>query len=189
DGNDNWYFTAELAGLNALLNNPLGETEVEINELELLTIHREGFEGWKSYAMPAVGNTPSELGQAIRNIYGADAHGLFTNTAGLIKFAQDVIKLGADEAQLFGQAAIKDLETIFKWISSFAENLGSKWMVRLPYSCIRIDPESGLDIYTEEPTNEGGWTESSEVIGLPHPSIYTDWFAQEDGRLGCFVGY
>jgi len=62
-----------------------------------------------------------------------------------------------------------DVKTIYQWVQEYArENLGSKWAVRVPFTCCYPDLENQTTRITESPTNDGGWTEVCEVLGLPN---------------------
>lgn len=82
----------------------------------------------------------------------------------------------------------KDKETIYKWIAGFASNFGSKYAVRVPYTAPYFDSESQTVQFSETPTTEG-WTEEANIIGLPHGTVYSDFFSSEDGRVNAFARF
>ena len=69
------------------------------------------------------------------------------------------------------------------------------FMVRVPWLRARYQIDSttvaytvaDLGVaYTDEPT-DGGWSESSTILGLANPSIYIDALRQEDGKIKPFA--
>lgn len=96
----------------------------------------------------------------------------------------------ADITNLVYKRRIADEEKIYQWISNFAnEFYGKKFSVRVPYSCASINTESLIVNYSEQPTNDGGWTEEPTVIGLPNGTYFTDYFTNEQNKIGCFTRF
>jgi hypothetical protein len=87
------------------------------------------------------------------------------------------------------EATISDMQTIFAFVNQYAQEFyGKKFTVRLPYTCVKQEDDSLAIVTTEQPT-QSGWTEYPTVLSLPHPTSYTDFFAEDNGKLMCFVAY
>lgn len=88
----------------------------------------------------------------------------------------------------YGQKA--DVEKIYNWIQNFAsEYYGKKFAVRVPYSCIYIDPESNQILSSEQPTQDGGWTEMTGVLGLGLNSPELTFFRNDTNKIETIVAY
>ena len=79
---------------------------------------------------------------------------------------------------------------IYRIILQYAQTFfGRKFLVKLPYLCIRA---SNTGPYTLEtnwgPARDGGWYEGS-VLGLLPGSAYLEHFRQDDGKIVGFVGF
>ena len=197
DTNGMWQFYADLTVLNTQLNFPLAINTALITELELLS----ALGGPDSWAMMAA-ETNSQLflasPQMNRSILNAQVLVDWTNNGILSQIPGprpiDMINLKADTAEQIFQGEIDaDNNAIYEFVASYARNYyGRKYMVRLPYTTAKADPESALNgglpvITTTEQPSDGGWTDAFAVLGLPNPSVLTDFFTLQDNRLGCFV--
>lgn len=197
DANGWWYFNAPTDDLALQLYNPkynrvIGSTLV-IHEKELLAA-ASGIDAWMAWA----GEQNTELWQAL----SVDSGGA-NDIAHLIDMVKNVPLAGnafrpadwiAMRPNIFQPQNDTDfdLEVIqigFAWIEKFVKDFyGKRYQVRVPFTCGRLDVESGAILTSEEPT-DGGWTEMATVLGLSHPSIYTDAFTLEDNRLGAFCRF
>lgn len=86
----------------------------------------------------------------------------------------------------------KDLRVIHKWVESYARDyLGKRFAVRVPFTCCNYDSETNRIRMSDHPTNEGGWTEMTSVIGLANlPGQYLEplgKFRDELNRIKPFV--
>lgn len=192
---DKWRFTVDCSALNLTITNPIGGNSLTLVEDELQAA-LGGYDSWLSY----IGSVETESYLALVDA-GYEVRGK-NDATHLTKVIDEVGAQFADEVQ--PQDAIssnlkvapdlndfiaKDMEKIFNFISSYATDYyGVKFMVRIPYTCKRTDSESGLVITSEEPS-DGGWTTQDNVLSLPNPSVLTDFFSLEDGRIGCFVRF
>ncbi len=87
------------------------------------------------------------------------------------------------------EATLADIQTIFAFVNQYAqEYYGKKFTVRLPYTCVKQEDETLTIITSEQPT-QSGWTEHPTILNLPHPTPYTDFFAEDNGKISCFVAY
>lgn len=95
------------------------------------------------------------------------------------------------------QAELADLEAIF-WgkITEIYQRIyqyatvyfGRKFLIKLPYLCIKMDDDTPYTIQTNWQTVDSGWF-SGGVLGLFPGSIYLERFRQDDGRITAFVGF
>lgn len=84
----------------------------------------------------------------------------------------------------------QDKDKIFQFISNLLnEYYGKKFSVRVPYTSVVQDPESLVKTFSEQPTNDGGWTEETGIIGLPNGSAFTDFFTNEQNKLTAFARF
>jgi len=84
----------------------------------------------------------------------------------------------------------QDTEKLYQWVSNFARNnYGLKYAVRVPFSCVYVDPESNQILMSEQPTQDGGWTEQTGVLGLPLNSPELTFFRNDTNKIGTIVAY
>jgi hypothetical protein len=84
----------------------------------------------------------------------------------------------------------EDTEKIYQWVSNFAKNYyGTQYAVRVPYSCVYLDQESNQLLLSEEPTQDGGWTEEATVLGLPLNSDELTFFRNDTNKIETIVAY
>lgn len=90
--------------------------------------------------------------------------------------------LDSDEAKLFN--FIVDLANTY---------YGKKFMIRVPYLCAKVDPDTLQVSYNREIV-EGGWPEEDNfeffnLLGIPVNSNYMQFFKNEDGSIGAYVRF
>lgn len=195
---DFWNFDVSTADLALMLGNAkyagivsLPAT-INIDERELMAASA-GYDTWLNYA--SWDNTD------LFNALNLDMSGL-ANLDALFKVIEDKALAGVDDfaAADFINTGVKNAtiedgegngsqveiaQIAFTWLGKFVSNYGTKWQVRIPFTCGRVDSESGAIQLSEEPS-DGGWTEVTPVLGLTHPSTASDFFTLDDGRLGAF---
>lgn len=195
DGDGFWFFDAPSGDLALQLGNAkygrAVSSTLEINEKELIAA-TESIDAWSSYAS----SNDTELWQALSlNMKGLN------DLTHLIKFVANIANINNLRAPDFVAArknawpaqssAVESeiMEIAYAWIKKFSDDFyGKKFMVRVPYTCGRVDSESGLITLSEQPS-DGGWTEVTPVIGLSHPSTASDFFTLQDNRLGAFCRF
>lgn len=87
------------------------------------------------------------------------------------------------------------LETDLQSLHGFVKNLGDTYYGKQFFSqlnqniCQKLDPETFNQlIFTDVPTNDGGWVEpNTTILGLSPPDL--DVFKETDGRLTAFLGF
>lgn len=183
-------FTVSIRGLNSLLYQPLSIDVVTITEYELQSA-LTGQDAWLAIASSLPSDLGTELGVAgildatrilaVLNNVGFPHHLIVPGKkagGGIVNF--DDLK---NESM-----KLKDIETIYNFVLNYArEFYGKKYIVRVPYTCCRIDDESLQTQSTESPT-DSGWTEYATVIGLPNPS-FTDIFKNDQGKIEPFARF
>jgi hypothetical protein len=78
---------------------------------------------------------------------------------------------------------------LYAYIKQFADMFGKRYMVKLPYLCIKEDPDRLYQLQTNwKSASDGGWFEGA-VIGLLPGTAALENFRAEDGKITGFVGY
>lgn len=90
----------------------------------------------------------------------------------------------------------EDLKRLFAFFNQMNESAQSTLMVRIPYTCAKLNSESqeiGNDVVTELITSDqpapGGWTETPAILSLPNPSGIIDYFKNDDGTIPPLASY
>jgi hypothetical protein len=169
-----------IEALNQTLHTPLAALSVHLTENEMRCA-LAGPDDWLSYAV-GIGTHLGAL-LPIKGVWDPRHFiNVFNNLAAGKLLPHDVPGL-IDADRKKEDLIAKDIDAIFNFVLGFARDYyGKKYTVRLPYSCVSIDQETGKPIMTDLPS-EGGWTEISTILELPHPSALTDLFSLEDGRV------
>lgn len=81
----------------------------------------------------------------------------------------------------------EDIRKVYEWVASFADFVGKEFLVSVPFTCVKVDEESGAVEYSENPTNDGGWTQQSTVLQLANPGYALDFFSSENGKILTFA--
>lgn len=178
--------------LNNQLFSPLPTTTGEFTENELLHAIA-GFDQFLAYTL----GVPTDLGDKIasrglaRHLYN------FDNVSRLIDFLLNFDRnlsprqlMAMSEFFELNDTDMKDLEVIFQFVANYAREVwGRKFQVHLPFTCAYFDTESQGYFTSEEPSLDGGWTETTDVIGLPHPTLTVPFETDFLGKLGPFLRF
>ncbi len=208
--NGNWEFSADTTVINTQMDRLTLRNPIKITENELL-VALGGLDELISYwsalheakerdanrviselAEDVNTQWSVEVGKNIQGIVGIILNfELLDNNDGERVAARDIVRprFGAvinaiATSGLFAQ----DLERIHSWLLEYAEMYGKKFAVRIPFTCIKQDGESGQIITSETPSQDG-WTEFSTVLGLPNPGITIDFFRNDSQKIESFVRY
>lgn len=107
--------------------------------------------------------------------------------------ARDFNALSAQGTTLTNPIAIgiqEDVQKLHQWISNYAtEYYGKKFAIRVPYTCAYVDGENQQITLSEQPTQDGGWTEVSDVIGMPLNSDEVTFFRNDSNKIETIVAY
>lgn len=83
-----------------------------------------------------------------------------------------------------------DQQTIYDFYLKYARDYyGKKFAVRVPFTACWPDNESHLPIISDAPTNDGGWTQTTDVIGLTTSSLAMQFFRNEEDKIVPFVKF
>lgn len=168
---------------------------VVINEQEMLAAE-SGIDIWMSYAS----SYNTELWQTLNLDIGGifDINHIFQlliqiqpNLANNQPRPADffAIRQGIFQPHIDGNLDFEIAQIAHAWLEKLvSEYYGKKYQVRVPFTCIKADPENDIILTSEEPT-DGGWTEVTPVLELAHPSVFTDFFTLDDNRLGAFCRF
>lgn len=197
DADDYWFFEADVRALNLQLNEhsfSLGVDSVTINEKELIA-SLSSKEAWILYSQKAATDISVAFG---------DFNSMF-NITHLEKVHEALVggDLIAPRDRLMsnnqlnkvndatGQNRLTALQMVFDFVNQYAtEYYGKQFQVRVPNTCAYIPTSQdgtfvgwGGHVITSEVPSDGGWSEKATLLGLTNPSITTDFFRLEDGRI------
>ena len=195
-----WEFNAPVWGVQGELQSySFSSSTVTINENEIRAALK-GYEDWEGYA--AAFNTDTW-----QTIYESGVSPMFDPTpltapvaAGKSLLAYDAVnpKRGKFRSNVEPEdrKQQEDKEVIYNWVRSYGEYYGKKFAVRVPFTCVKVDSDSLQPIVSERPTNDGGWTEMTEVLGLPNGGPlslgvyeYLNFFRDEENKISPFVRF
>jgi hypothetical protein len=191
---DFWVFEIETADLNSNLQelalfNPLVITEKEL----MFSTSMESWEDYiRAYNTESYQSIVDDLPEAELNIGKTLTmlENMYPNTA---ISARDMVSWEmaySDIQEEVVQRRVADKDKIYEFISNLAnEYYGRKFAIRVPYTSVVEDSESLVKKFSEEPTNDGGWTEVDDVIGLPNGTFYTDFFSDPLGKIGSIARF
>lgn len=78
-------------------------------------------------------------------------------------------------------------QRVYSWVKKYYdEYYGTKFMVRVPFTCAKPDLDTGKLRFSEYPTNDGGWTEEPRVIGLPNNEGISNRTVTQASPIGHF---
>jgi len=191
-----FWVNIDIRKLNVSLVMPLPVDFVDICEYDIRTaMHSaESFWSWTENE-----ETVSELGKLIQSTYDV---GFLTNNiiATLDQSAVNaqqgladglnVVNSGRAGSNIIDWPPIaEDKQKIHEWIAELGRTYyGKQYLVTLNEKvCVRPHPEEyGEKMYTDTPTNDGGWVEPGiPVLGLEDPEL--DMFRTDDGRVGALA--
>ncbi len=183
-------FTVNITSLNSLLYQPLEIEAATITEYELQAA-LTGQDAWLAIAS----SLPSDLGEQLQLAGILDSKRIL-DTLNNVGFPHHLIVPGKKAGNgvvnfddLKNESKkMKDIETIYNFVLNYARDFyGKKFIVRVPYTCSRIDDESLQTLSTESPT-DSGWTETEDIIGLLNPD-FTDLFKDDQGKIEPFARF
>ena len=199
DSEGNWFFDAPVAEIQSALRqvNFGGLTHVRLGEKELRAA-LEGFDQWMTFCINAAtessqifdGQTPvKDLLPPLRAMLNGET--LLPRDISNPSVRKFRPTYSADKD--FND----DLQKVYEWVANYAKNYyGRQFAVRVPYTCCWWDAENQQVRKSETPTNAGGWTEESTVLGLTNQDPnregvfdFLNFFRDEQGRVECFVRY
>jgi hypothetical protein len=181
---DGEKFTVPTDAINVELTNPLNVSTLDIY-IDELRAARIGEDQWRNFA--GLTNKPSI--QALNDAFGVDILGIVGEANPPAAKPINIVGLKPEQSRMFLEAIKKDLTTFFNFINKYAtEYMGRKYMVRTPYTCVRLDSDSG-EVVTSEEVADGGWSEHPTILSIPNPSLTLEKFINEDRTIGAFVKF
>ncbi len=98
-----------------------------------------------------------------------------------------------DSTDIFGTVSMlfeQDINSIYQFVLGIAQKyLGKTWAVRVPAVYGFYDAESDTPFYSDEPGQDGGWTEMSTILDIPNPSASLDLFTNEKNKILPFLKF
>ena len=182
-----WKVWLDIRPLNLVLTNVItgqsipglgarGANYIPIHEREM-RMALSSFDSWMNYALVYNTGAGTEFGKYLKDTLGivgpqihfghagkpqAEIEAKFQNLLGFnLAFQPDQDPQNAKNA---------DMRKIHEFIENWADTYyGKKFLVQLPYVCYCTDPDSGQVLYSDNPTNDGGWPTKgvTNILGLP----------------------
>lgn len=184
DGSGQWQVSMGIYGLNLSLKYPLASNTLVVSETELLL---------------ATSDIDTFRDSIIIFHSGSQLYDYITDTLGIkpiIRLPDSGISTtGVGEAHpidhmVFGGVSVpdavkqEDLDTLHQFLSSYVGDIyGKKFLVEIPWVCLTTDTDTGEYLWSDLPSTEGGWSETSNILGMPFPSTYTNTFSDEQGKV------
>ena len=201
-----WAVYLDVRPLNLNLSTTLGVDFVWISENEM-RLALGDFDAWYNYCLiyKAFAGTP--MGAIIRTRHGAKQN---------IEFPKELMDAGIPDKALAnafqnlmaGGFAVSfspqdpestnnsDLKKIHEYIQNWSDTFyGKQFLVQLPYVCWHNEGDSAQTLYSDNPTNDGGYPaeDATNVLDLPWAEGATpaplDFFSDESNKILPFARY
>lgn len=197
---DIYYFRAPLWTIQSELQTLhfSGVTHAVITELELVAA-LSSYTSWESYIYAAQTDTWRAMPSG--SVAEKDVSAALSLVEGRARMPQDLANPKLSKIRSVttsvGNKQIEDMNAIYNWVRSYATDYyGKKFAVRVPFTCVVLDTDSYQPIISESPTNDGGWTEMSTVLGLINNGPLTldsddplNYFRNEEQKIAPFVRF
>lgn len=164
---------------------------VTMNELSAAL---DSFETWFQYIQQFATDTYVQSILVDANIIPQGSYGVRTAANGkvIIRDLKNPLFRNALPATEISIFKAQDMQIIYNWVFSYARDyLGKQFAVRVPFTCCNFDSETNRVRMSDNPTNEGGWTEMTTVLGLANlPGTFLEplsKFRDELNRIKPFV--
>jgi len=195
---DIYYFRAPLWTVQSELQTLhfSGLTHAIITEIELVAA-LSSYTSWESYIYAA--HTDTWKAMPAGSVASKDIEAIEFLTEGRARIPQDLSnpklsKIRTDTDSL-ATRKISDMNAIYNWVRSYASDYyGKKFAVRVPFTCVTLDSDSYQPIISESPTNDGGWSEVGNILGLTNNGPLTldsddplNFFRNEEQKITPFV--
>ena len=201
-----WAVYLDVRPLNLNLSTTLGVNYIWISENEM-RLALGDFDAWYNYCLiyKAFAGTP--MGAILRARYGAKQN---------IEFPKELMDAGipdkalanAFENLIAGGFAVNfspqdpestnnsDLKKIHEYIQNWSDTFyGKQFLVQLPYVCWYNETDSAQILFSDTPTNDGGYPaeDATNVLDLPWQEGATptplDFFSDESNKILPFARY
>ena len=184
-----WQITVDVRALNLSLNTTIGANTITFSESALLAAMGYSQDAFLSWLQA---NEPSS------NLATYFFSTLSLNAPFDIKLGAAIGKPATDAARPAGQGSrdpqstqSKDAQTVFSWLKSYGDQVyGKQWLIAVPWVCYTNDTETNQLLLSDEPSTDGAWPNTlTQVLGMTFPSSYTDFFADEQGKLQTIMRF
>ena len=210
-----WKVWLDIRPLNLVLTNVIagqtipafparGANYIPIHEREM-RMALSSFDSWMNYALIYNEGAGTDFGKYLKTTLGIVGPQIHFGHVG--KPAEEIIakfqnllafNVAFQPDQDPQNAKNADMRKIHEFIENWADTYyGKKFLVQLPYVCYCTEPDSGQILYSDNPTNDGGWPAPgvSNILGLPVnpnegiPLTPTDHFTDEVNKVLPFVRF
>ena len=191
DGSGYWYFDVEAATLTtSLYASNYNGLLIRLHELELMYANA-GYEFWMQY-IHIVGTDTSTIVPILPLIEMGEVQAPLNQ--GQAVLARDAKNPKIDKHAQADQLQ-EDMQKIYEWVFVYAQQYyGKRFAVRTPFTCGWYDSSRNKIRISEQPVNDGGWTEMPTVLNLPNYGpielggfAFLNAFRNEDGLIRAFV--
>jgi hypothetical protein len=197
DDDDLWEFDLDTADINATLTHVALPATVTIKEKELLAV-AGGESTWLAWegSIYDGGNPTTDIGAELFGP-GKIFPGGKINVNAIIDRAKTGKPMHPHEIAnphdgFMGVVTDieqqNDVRLIYDWLNSYAQGFGTKYMVRVPYTCAKRDTDTNLIITSEVPQQDG-WTDYASVLGLATDALAMELFRNDSGKIEAMVRY
>ena len=205
-----WAIKLDVRPLNLNLTTPIPTPDgyVWTSETEL-RLALGDFDAWYNYCLIYDGNGGTPMGGYLKNPAIYDA-------APTIEFPEDLIDEGMSkkamaavmENLLAGGFSVsfkvqdptstqdQDIKKIHEYIQNWADTYyGKQFLVQLPYVCYSFEQDSAQVLFSDNPTNDGGYPpeDACRVLDMPWTDGATpeplDFFSDEQNKILPFGRY
>ena len=184
-----WQITVDVRSLNLSLNTTTAGNTITFSESALLAAmgySQDAFLSWLQANEPS-----SNLGTYFFSLLSLNAPFDLNLGAAVGKPATNAARPAGQGSRDPQTTQAKDAQTVFSWLKSYGEQVyGKQWLVAVPWVCYDHDPETNQLLLSDEPSTDGAWPNTlTEVLGMTFPSSYTDFFADEQGKLQTILRF
>ena len=195
-----WTPALDIERLNLSLTTPFtgdysdlkGSGYLDITERELQIALSEDTTYLQTYAT----SNNTKFGEYVSSVLGIGSAFVDVSGAAIPDFAGDTYIPGdyvgsSTVSVLDSNPALKDdYKKITEYISQFAkEYYGRQFLVEIPFTCYEYNASERTFIWSDEPSQDGAWNDFSGLLGLPFPSLVSDFFTNDDGRVNSLLRY
>ena len=183
-GSENgWVVSLDFRKINLALNNTVPAIYADVGENEL----RYAMGDYESFVTNLLStntgttlyNYYKDIGVTVTDIV---RHGAMAGAGGRRVGAAADDESGEPDSQI-----LRDAQTLHSWLSSYAgEFYGKQFLVKASVQ-MSVDTEGGHAIFSDEPSTDGGWTDSA-VLALS-PGISQDFFKDDSGKMQPILAF